>query len=56
MSPEQLTALQDEMNRLDDAYWNHRDTDYAEAVKAIADIIVPEQERLVEEASRWGKS
>lgn len=55
MTPEQLNQLQGAMNALDDAYWNHRDTDYAEALATIVEISTAAQEKLIEDASRWGK-
>lgn len=55
MTPEQLNQLQQAMNGLDDAYWNHRDTDFAEALNTIVEISTKVQEEIAEAASRWGR-
>lgn len=52
MTPEELNQLQDAMNALDDAYWNHRDTDYAQALATIVEISTAAQEKLIKESRR----
>lgn len=52
MTPEQLNQLQSAMNALDDAYWNHRDTDYAEALATIVEISTAAQQKLFKESGR----
>lgn len=55
MTPEQLNQLQQAVNALDEAYWNHQDTDYAEALATIVEVSTAAQEKLIEEKSRWGR-
>lgn len=52
MTPEELGQLQDAMNALDDAYWNHRDTDYAQALATIVEISTSAQQKLFKESGR----
>lgn len=52
MTPEQLNQLQDAMNALDDAYWNHRDTDFAEALATIVEVSTAAQEKLIKDTRR----
>jgi len=52
VTPEQLNQLQDAMNALDDAYWNHRDTDFAEALATIVEVSTAAQEKLIKDTRR----